>query len=318
MKRILLVISVLFPSATSLFSQWSDVTVANMSNPFSIEFFSGTTGILAGYNMGSPFPDGKIFRTTNGGTTWSQVHIMDTSSYYGSVKLNSSTAFVVGQNNYWAYIAKTTDAGATWVGTTYYSEATVLRDIQFPTPTIGYITGGSGDNVFMKTTDGGNTWNVLPLIGVDVNTHSLWFTSATTGYLSSSENPASKIYKTTDGGSTWTEILNSVPGTIYGMCFSSVNNGYFVTDGGHIYRTTNAGTSWTSSQPSTTVLNDIFFTTTTTGYAVGLSGFGGSLILKTTDGGSTWTPDYTTSFGIGYLNEIRFTPAGAFATGSGG
>lgn len=81
--------------------------------------------------------------------------------------------------------------------------------------------------------------------------------------------------------------------------FTDVNTGYAVGDdntggGGIILKTTNGGIDWiTQMVEDSLAFNSVFFTDTNTGYVVGKSnsevaGFP-AIILKTTDGGTTWS-----------------------------
>ncbi len=76
---------------------------------------------------------------------------------------------------------------------------------------------------------------------------------------------------------------------------------------GTIIKTTDAGATWNVLESGTSVqLNDIFFPTMTTGYAVGDNPAYGepAVVLKTTDGGETWTE---LSVSINYdLRQIFF------------
>ncbi len=124
------------------------------------------------------------------------------------------------------------------------------------------------------------------------------FVDNNTGWMSD-YNPVYEkfmIYKTTDGGVTWNTISNTVGGIYY---FVDTNNGWMIGnsvsilgDGGlnNIYHTTNGGTSWILQKSNIGNANALHFTDLLNGWVVGKDG----LVLKTTDGGTTWTVITTT------------------------
>ena len=79
-----------------------------------------------------------------------------------------------------------------------------------------------------------------------------------------------------------------------GVSFTNVNNGTAVGSGGIILRTSDGGQNWFSQTSGTTnFLYGVSFIDINNGIAVGgIENFPGShisVILKTTNGGTTWT-----------------------------
>ena len=104
------------------------------------------------------------------------------------------------------------------------------------------------------------------------------------------------VYKTTDGGQTWNPSSITVGGLYY---FVDANNGWMIGnsvsilgDGGlnNIYHTTNGGTSWVLQKSNIGDANALHFSDLLNGWVVGRNG----LVLKTNDGGTTWTAITTT------------------------
>ena len=91
------------------------------------------------------------------------------------------------------------------------------------------------------------------------------------------------------------------PGPTHGLTaifFSSVTTGYISTRAGSIYKTVDGGNTWKQQNTGNTQpLFDMFFINDATGYAVGgnedCAGSGctptGPVMLRTSDGGQTWT-----------------------------
>jgi len=132
---------------------------------------------------------------------------------------------------------------------------------------------------------------------------SVTFTSPTTGIIVGSDNGNSIILKTTDGGFTWNTKLAAVNTNCMSVDFPTTNVGYICGQGfirlpSYIMKTNNGGETWTSQKTNIKdgVLEDIKFIDENNGFAVGyqiydttISDFKTPIILKTSNGGSTWT-----------------------------
>jgi photosystem II stability/assembly factor-like uncharacterized protein len=171
-------------------------------------------------------------------------------------------------------------------------------------------------------------------LGTNNALSSVFFTSADTGYI-----VGEGIYKTTDGGTSWTSadsvfwpMINqytAIPGSTNAVYFANADTGVIVCNGGEYLRTTNKGVTWNlywlSTLPNFTEiqLKSVFFADTKNGYAVG--GFRGipgifpsmESILKTSDGGITWTALTTPKTTM--LKSVYFTSASTgYAVGDSG
>jgi photosystem II stability/assembly factor-like uncharacterized protein len=124
--------------------------------------FAATGGYRRLVNNGVQLPDsGAIYRTTDGGLTWMQVHA-DATAGFSAVAFNSTTTGVATRND--GVILRTTDGGSTWapavnnhVGTYILTGATFRGDgAGFVT---GYRTDGTAGYVLFSD-DGGATWDL--------------------------------------------------------------------------------------------------------------------------------------------------------------
>lgn len=130
-----------------------------------IKFANQDTGYVCGGR-------GKIYRTTNGGTTWTDVspdttiNSNATNNYSGLSLINGRTIYVGGSSK---RLFKSTDAGATWTDLTLQlttpstiSNFSNINMIEMNDVNNGYAMAG---NFFLKTTDGWATWtyDMLPL-----------------------------------------------------------------------------------------------------------------------------------------------------------
>ena len=178
-----------------------------------------------------------------------------------------------------------------------------IDDLFFINPDTGWASVRSGSTARVyKTTNGGANWSSSTVSGT---IRSIRFTDALNGWLGSLTYPY--LRKSTDGGATWNTVSNFPEGPT-GIC------GMFSTDSLHIFgvgawnttrtpyfvKTTNGGESWTMRNMSDVAgaLVDIYFFSPDTGYVVGASVDGAdlntkkALVLRTTDGGISWTKVY--------------------------
>lgn len=133
----------------------------------------------------------------------------------------------------------------------------------------------------------------------------VYFVNRDTGFIVK----RSKIRKTTDRGQTWTTVLELLPNTQYissayftDVFFPSDSIGYAVGTGEKIFKTTDGGDNWTELQWSDSTipyrrLSEVVFRNDLEGYIIGYEvddilqnlGLYRNYLLKTTDGGQSWT-----------------------------
>ena len=206
--------------------------------------------------------------------------------------LNPDTGYVAGWriNN----ISKTTDGGLTWTPTTGFG-VQCMQAVFFTDANHGFATGCS--HAVAKTTNGGASWVIDTLPNPSLGTgKGIFFPSSNVGYIVSN---IGIIFKTSDAGSSWVNIYqNSNPNIILSLndvTFSSPNIGYVVgqarnylggIDSAVVLKTTDYGNTWINKSPNFPGLRlqSVFFLNDSNGYAVGQN-----YILKTIDGGDTWT-----------------------------
>lgn len=246
---------------------------------------------------------GKVFYTTDGGTTWANgvsanlvvpnyVHFID-----------ANTGFVTNNNN--GNVYRTADGGATYTGIATGTEPL-------------YCVANSGTSIFAvgrygsiyKSLDNGLTWNPMFLSVTQKPMRSIKFTSSLVGYSGGGSTSAADslgfILKTNDGGETWENVGYNFKAQVYSFAIASSNVWYVGNSINQIYKTTDGGATFTlQTHPivsTTTDFNDMSFVDVNTGYAVS----SGGKIIKTTNGGTTWT-DANTPFGTSGVWSI-YTP----------
>jgi hypothetical protein len=98
------------------------------------------------------------------------------------------------------------------------------------------------------------------------------------------------ILKTVDTGNTWTQLNSGVSNNLNSVWFINISTGFFAGDGGLILKTTNGGANFSVQQSNTTQnLNCIVAVSNadTTNLCIA----GNKVILFSSNGGVSWTPD---------------------------
>ena len=234
------------------------------------------------------FPDplvgtvvGGIYRTTNGGVSWTTQEGPDGNRSYTDVAFTDlSTGTIVGSDG---TILRTTDGGETWVAQ-QSGTGSMLAGVSFIDADNGMVVGGDG--VILGTSNGGETW-VAQESGTDAPLYGVWLSDAT---MATVVGGFGTILRTTDGGATWVAQDGGGELRLTAVSFGSATTGVALSQDGVYLRTTDGGASWTQYDDYSPVpLNDVFFADPNVGTIVGASG----TILRTTDGGASW--DYELS-----------------------
>ena len=173
-----------------------------------------------------------------------------------------------------------------------------ILGIDFVDVNTGYAVGTGG--VILKTTDGGAHWNAQAS-GTTESFYAVDFTDALHG-VAVGDNQS--LVRTTNGGVTWTPVFYPVFTSFRAVWFLNANVG-FITGSvpSNILKTTDGGATWADISPTGfTGIYSIFFTDANTGYACDFDGF----ILKTGNGGASWTPSFVSP---NHLLGLYFTDA---------
>lgn len=175
------------------------------------------------------------------------------------------------------------------------SNKSALLDVYFVNQDTGYVCGYNG--TILKTVNGGTDW-VAQISGVTDALNGIQFIDEKIGYASGGFKFSGTNYtlvKTTNGGDTWTNVPVATSKSGGGIWFLSADTGfcaYADTLYGEsvIAKTVNGGASWDVVCTATGWVSFFYFTDSKNGYATVNNGS----VLKTTDGGKTWT-----SLGLG-------------------
>lgn len=181
-----------------------------------------------------------------------------------------------------------------------------LRGVSAVSERVAWASGAGG--TVLRTADGGATWQTLVVPDAEkLDFRDVDAVSETTAYiLSIGPGPASRIYKTTDAGAHWElQFTNDNPKAFLdAMAFWDAGHGLVMGDSVDgrfdLLTTRDGGTTWTRVPPERlppALPNEGAFAGSGTNIAVSGSGdawigTGASTrcrILRTRDGGATWT-----------------------------
>jgi len=236
----------------------------------SVYFLNQSTGYTK-YTWSSPpyYSGTRIFRTTNLGINWSYTDL--NSGNGGKINfINNETGFITGG------LIKTTNSGTNWF---YSSIPTVnfLNAIAYNG--ISNILGIGVHGTIVSSSDTSNSWSNTSSIGERANLD-IHFLSENVGFIAGGNG----IYKTTDGGTIW--VLKNAPSNSYYKKLSFADNliGYAI--GSMIIKSTDSGENWEQlSYTNIGALTDIYAINQDTVFITK----NGGKILRTFDGGNTWT-----------------------------
>ncbi len=249
---------------------WNKKTFPNHKRLKKAYFLSGNTIVAVGVY-------GVVFRTTDGGETWttqdigsslSDVYFFDEMNgiALGSYKVmhthdggisweegaylsadhftfKGSTGYAV---NYQSDIYKTVDSGYVWNRISKRMQIGNLTNAAFA-DTLHIWACRQNDTQLVTTSDGGYNWSSVN-IGASGDILDVCFPSPNVGY---AIEKTEKINRTTDGGENWEEIHIGNNFQFYCFGFESENKGYLGGKSGLLLRTTSSGQIWVNISPTT-------------------------------------------------------------------
>ncbi|MEW6296455.1 MAG: hypothetical protein AB1671_01770 [Thermodesulfobacteriota bacterium] len=229
-----------------------------------------------------------VFKSTDGGRRWTAINAGLADLFVTTLALDPLAPSTIYAGT-WGAVFKSVDGGAHWTRASLNFLGSVTALVIDPTaPHVLYATTeafGQSTAIF-KSTDGGETWvRKVSFVGALV-TLAIDPVNPTTLFAGG----GSALLKTTDGGESWTNIGDSFPpgGGIRTLAIDPVDS-----------ETLYAGTN------TSTVSNDRLFE--------------GGGVLKSTDGGVTWTATNFPDLGVSIVRLDPTNPAILYAgtTGSG-
>ncbi|CAG0952871.1 Ycf48-like protein [Phycisphaerales bacterium] len=256
---------------------------------FGMDFRDASVGLASGIRS-TPYHDGGIYKTIDGGLTWSLV-------YDGSVNdviwLDNTSAVAIDGT----WIIRSDDEGATW-----YPYSFTVIDTGFSEFTragqSNTLAGVSlAGDIWVSTDLGMSWWRVVEGMGVLPATWAIEFSDDLHGWVVGANG---LTFKTIDGGISW-QLMNSGCGDeITDIQFADDQNGLAVTHFGFVFTTHNGGQRWDVARLKVTGV--LFGRDEGLGAAFALdandwwAGGAGGVLFHTLDGGEFWTS-------MGYPNQ---------------
>jgi photosystem II stability/assembly factor-like uncharacterized protein len=306
-----------------------DLLYANTSNGLlrSVdggESWSRSLGYFQTYRVAPSDPkvlyaarDKEVLRSEDAGTSWTVVHLGKSITESLAVDPGDSRIiYVLGVEG----IFRSDDAGASWANVTPVHPQGALVWIRAlavdPRQPSTLYAGEWGGEIF-KSSDRGKTWSPL------------WEGSGLfVGLETLKVNPANghiyavfdewKIFRSTDGGASWSQIFSGYRVTSLDL-HSGTPRLYVGTTRGGVYLSEDAGQSW---MPTNRGFQELAFVRVqadphTPGQVFALAdpelelsfGPGRPHILKTIDGGASWTSPFGTPDLSPYVNDLAADPS---------
>ncbi len=255
----------LFISILSLstYSQWEFQNPSHTNEEFNdIQFVDTNHGWAVGEY-------GTILHSNDGGNTWINQH--------------SNSVTITGFHNYQGVYF--TDIVNGWVAGWYITEDSLLS------------------SCLMHTADGGNNWE-LQFSNSNEEFLDVWFTDPLNGWLVGAVDQSDGFIRyTEDGGNSWSDNYILEGGYLRSICFVDENNGWIGGDNGNILHTSDGGENWVDQFSGIyTSFKSVCFTDLDNGWVVGVNSNPSNFKLyQTTNGGTTWFENTTSSFDIGNI-----------------
>src|SRR5215471_1587124 len=288
---------------------WTPQFSGTTANLISVSFVNSLTGTTVG-------DSGTILRTTDGGDTWTPQDAGTLATLFGVSFVSANSGIAVGEGG---TILRTTNGGETWTiqdsGTTRHLEKALFLDAD-----TAFAVGDFG--TILRSTDRGETWTQRPGVPMS-HLAGISFADAFNGIAvgctvsadGSCEN-SGIVLGTEDRGITWLTTLEFYAGSeaLDAVSFFTREELADVLIAVGQEETLLYGRFYSLGSIPRLHLTAVSLLNATVGLAVGLS-FSNAAIMRTTDGGATWTVqpvDADSLYGVTFVDPNR-----AIAVGGG-
>ncbi len=272
----------------------------------------------------------KIFKTINGGDTWTTLRWNDSTQpyrrYSDVVFLDEQTGFVTGYQvhnismnfGFEHFIMITTDGGENWeshiIETTGDYKGLELQVIDTQTLFVRLHNTQSSEKVVCSL-DGGRNWSEYSAESNLEDVESMYWFDGEQGLIFGKDSPTrtNHLLRTTDRGQNWTAIPLPFNGpltdhSIMDMAFIDAQSGFAVGQGGAIFTTSDGGLHWGLANQGHPEFYSIGFDTNERGFLSTGTGY-----YRSNDGGFNW--DYATGSESIYVFNMSVGPQGVYLGG---
>lgn len=276
-------------------------------------------------SLRSYYPGTGVYKSTNGGSSWSYIGLDNTYSF-GNIVINPVNTQIVyaaaigstRRKNTERGIYRSTNGGVTWNQSLYISDSVGAIDVALdpsnPDKLFAamwerqrredYIKYGGPMSALYMTTDGGINWSVvnggfpsnaadLGRISIDISRSNPQVVYALTAYANGNTRG---LYKSVNGGLNWSLVNSSAAGSSNYSWFNRIckvnpiNSDQVICGGLNMERSTNGGTTFSS-----------IFTSHVDQHAVAFSESNPNFLVFGNDGGV----DYSTNGGVSWQESTQ-------------
>lgn len=265
---------------------WQDQThiISEETSSFTgVQAINENTCIVIGRKKGVS-AIGEIFKTTNGGETWSSLYSGNLTWFWDICFVTPDSGWVVGSAS---KILFTADGGSSWVeqNSNYPYR---LWAVDFTDSRHGWAAGGDyfDGGVILHTSDGGLNWSIQwreQVVGKSM-VFDVDFIDSQNGW---AVNRGGDMLHTSDGGKHWYPQGSGSKIYVGVITFLDHLHGWGIGGNG-VFKTNDGGETWAlcSSGHFENYFTDLHFIDTCRGWASGSFG----RLAYTEDGGITWVP----------------------------
>ncbi|RYB95778.1 oxidoreductase [Nocardioides oleivorans] len=300
------------PKGPDPFEDWTETVLDADQNFRGLEAVSATEAWVTGESLTDDGP-ARVFRTTDGGGTWTDVSPADTEGLsFRDVEVHGKAAHVlaIGPGEA-SRIYRSTDGGATWTEAFRNPDKKAFYDCMafYGSGKRGLVVSDpvGGKLRILSTDDRGESWKVLPSKGMPATADEFGFAASgdclvTVGKAAFiiTGGAQSRVLRSDDRGLTWKATESGIPAGEsaggFAGAFATPRNGIVVggdfadaDDTADTTAYTRNGRTWTSGGDLRHIGEDVTYLRGWR-YAVATGDYDGSAGTSTTsDGGRTWT-----------------------------
>jgi photosystem II stability/assembly factor-like uncharacterized protein len=224
---------------------------------------------------------GTLLKSTDGGATWSGIvtGIQDNLTLVRIVGGDPNSLVIGGHS----FLLRSDDGGQTFTRLPFaHSSGLMLTSVAFPSKLVGYLVLSNGS--VLSTADGGHTFTRKTAIPGGMP-NDLLATSETTAFVVTGNGT---IQRTTDGASSWTQVA-SVGVPLRGIAQADATTMYAVGNSLTVVKSVDSGATWTQKVVSGVPAAELTSIRTDGPSTALITTAGGAQLVRTTDGGDTFS-----------------------------